>query len=133
MREGDVTRALLLDVDIFDKKRNFGCRSVDGAEGEDIKEEKGVIIQEVFDCFFDEFVVCICGERNLAHAVYAVDVRKYEKHSEIPIIVFEGGETHGAEGDVVREDMGRGRICGEKLDVEGVGGVDGDHGFAVVV
>lgn len=34
---------------------------------------------------------------------------------------------------MVREQRRRRRVGGEELDVEGVGGVDGDHGFAVVV
>ena len=77
--------------------------------------------------------VRISQQGNLLDAVYAVDPRQDAQHRQVPIFVNEVVETDGGEGHVVGVE-GRGRgVGGEELNIEGVGGVDGDHGFGVIV
>lgn len=85
------------------------------------------------DRFPDELEIRIRQERNPLHAVDAVDPGEHAQHREVPVFVDEVLEADGGEGHVVGVE-GRGRgVGGEEFDVEGVGGVDGDHGFGVVV
>ena len=80
-----------------------------------------------------ELQVCVGQEGNLLDAVDAIDPGQDAQHGEVPVLVDEVVEADGGEGHVVGvEGRGRGR-GGEEFDVEGVGGVDGDHGFGVVV
>ena len=80
-----------------------------------------------------EFEIRIRQKGDLLHAVDAVDPREDTQHREVPILVDEVLEADGGKGDVVGVE-GRGRrVGGKELDVEGVGGVDGDHGLGVVV
>ena len=81
----------------------------------------------------DKLEVGIRQQGDLLHAVDAVDAGQHAQHCEVPVLVDEVVEADGGEGHVVGVE-GRGRrVGGEEFDVEGVGGVDGDHGFGVVV
>ena len=85
------------------------------------------------DRFPHELEVGVGQQRNLLDAVDTVDPGEDVQHGEVPVFVDEVFETDGGEGHVVGVE-GRGRrVGGEEFDVEGVGGVDGDHGFGVVV
>lgn len=76
-----------------------------------------------------ELEVGVRQQRNLLHAVHAVDPGEHAQHREVPVLVDEVFEPDGGEGDVVGVE-GRGRrVGGEEFDVEGIGGVDGDHGL----
>lgn len=131
--QGDVAGAFGLHFFVFDQVGQLGGRGVDGGEAEDVEEEDAVVVEQVRDGFAHEFVVGVGEEGDLAHAVDAVDVRQDEQHGEIPVLVGERREPDGAEGHVVRVQGRRGRVHGEEFDVERVVGVNGDHGFAVVV
>ena len=131
--KGDVSVAFLLHFGAVDEVGDFSRAGVDSGEGEDIEEEDAAVVEEVAEGFLNEFVVCVGEEGDLFDGIDAVDVREDEQHGKVPIGVGEGGEVNGCEGDVVRVE-GRGRgVCGEEFDVEGGGGVEGDHSFGVVV
>lgn len=131
--QGDVAGAFGLHFFVFDQVGQLGGRGVDGGEAEDVEEEDAVVVEQVRDGFAHELVVGVGEEGDLAHAVDAVDVRQDEQHGEIPVLVGERREPDGAEGHVVRVQRRRGRVHGEEFNVERVVGVNGDHGFAVVV
>ena len=80
-----------------------------------------------------ELEVRVGPQRDLLHAVDAVDPGQDAPHREVPVLVDEAVEADGGEGHVVGVEGRGGRVGGEEFDVEGVGGVDGDHGFGVVV
>lgn len=83
--------------------------------------------------FPHELEVGVGQQGNLLDAIDAVNPRQDAQHGEVPVFVDEVVEADGGEGHVVGVE-GRGRgVGGEEFDVEGVGGVDGDHGFGVVV
>ena len=132
-QEEDVFQTLGLHVGVGDEGRHLRRGGVYAAELEDVEDEDAAVVEEVGDGGADELVVRVGEQGDLLDAVEAVDVGEDEQHGEIPVGVGEGGEAHGGEGDVVREDPWRWRVGREELDVEGVGGVDGDHAFAVVV
>ncbi len=85
------------------------------------------------DGLADELEVGVGEQGDLLDAVDAVDPGEEAQHGEVPVLVDEVVEADGGEGDVVGVEGWRGRVGGEELDVEGVGGVDGDHGLGVVV
>lgn len=131
--KGDVAGAFVLHVGILDESGQLGRGGVDGGEGEDVEQDDAAVVEEVGDGLAHEAVVGVGAQGDLAHAVEAVDVRQDQQHGEVPVGVRQRVEPHGAEGHVVRPDGRRCRVGGEELDVQGVGFVDGDHAFAVVV
>ena len=132
-RRGDVPRALGLHLRALDEGGHLGRRGVDGAEAEDVEQEHAAVVEEVADGLADELRVRVGPQRDLPDAVDAVDPGQQAQHGEVPVVVDEVAEADGGEGHVVGV-QGRGRrVGGEELDVERVGGVDGDHGFGVVV
>lgn len=133
VRKGDVARALLLHVLVLHEGGHLGRGGVDGGEAEDVQQEDAAVVEEVGDGLAHELVVGVGAQGDLAHAVEAVDVRQDQQHREVPIRVRQRREPHGAEGHLVRRDGRRRRVAGEELDVQGVGFVDRDHAFAVVV
>lgn len=132
-REGDVVGALELQLGAFDEGGQLGRGRVDGAEAEDVEDENAVVVEQVAQRLAHQGVVGIGRQSDLGHAVDAVNVREDEQEGQVPVLVDQRREPHSGKGDMVRQQGRRGRVGGEELDVERVGIVDGDHGFAVVV
>lgn len=133
LAQSDVPPTLRLHLLALRKRRHLCRRRIDGAEAEDIQQEHAAVVKQMPDRFPHELEVGVGEQRNLLDAVDAVDPGEDVQHGEVPVFVDEVFETDGGEGHVVGVE-GRGRrVGGEEFDVEGVGGVDGDHGFGVVV
>lgn len=131
--QSDIPRALRLHRLTLDKGRHLRRRRVDGPEAEDVEQEHAAVVEQVPDGLADELEVGVGEQRDLLDAVDAVDPGEQAQHGEVPVFVDEAGEADGGEGHVVGVEGRRGRVGGEEFDVEGVGGVDGDHGLGVVV
>lgn len=133
LTQSDIPRTLHLHLRTLDKRRHLGRRRIDGPEGENIQQKHAAVVEQMPDGLPHELEVGVRPQRNLLDAVDAVDPGQHAQHREVPVLVDEVLEPNGGEGDVVGVE-GRGRrVGGEEFDVEGVGGVDGDHGFRVVV
>ena len=117
----------------MDEGGHVGGGRVDGGEGEDVEQHDAAVVEQMGDGLAHEPVVGVGAQGDLAHAVEAVDVGQDQQHGQVPVRVGEGLEAGGAEGDVVRGDGRGGRVGGEELEVQGVGVVDRDHAFGVVV
>lgn len=130
----DVASAFALHGRVGDDgAAEFGGGGVDGGEGEDVEEEEGVVVEEVFDAAFGEGVVGVGEVGDLLHRADAVDVGEDALHGQVPVLVHERLRPDSEEGHLPGFDGRWGRVGGEELDVEGVEVVDGDHAFAVVV
>ena len=133
VRPDHVPPAFLLRLFVRHEPGHFGRGRVAGAEVENVEQDDAAVVEEMLDGVADEPVVGVGPEGNLPDAVETVNVRQDEEHGQIPIVVRQGLQTDGAQGHLVRADGRRRRIGGEEFDVEGVGVIDGDHAFAVVV
>lgn len=136
-QRSNIPRTLDLHLLTLYKCGHLRRRRIDGAEAENVQQEHAAVVEEMADGLSHELQVRIGQEGNLLDAVDAVDPRQDAQHREVPVlvdeVVDEVVEADGGEGHVVGvEGWGRG-VGGEEFDVEGVGGVDGDHGFGVVV
>ena len=131
--QSDVPSALHLHLLALNKGGHFGRWRVDGAKAKDVKQEDAAVVEQVADRLAHKLKVGVGKQRNLLNAVNAVNPGEDAQHGEVPVLVNKVVKPDGGKGHVVGVE-GRGRrVGGEELNVEGVGGVNGDHGLGVVV
>jgi len=85
------------------------------------------------DRLLDQLEVRVREKGNLLDAVYTVNPGQHPQHGQVPILVYKILKMDGTERHMMGV-QGRGRwICRKELDIERVGGVDGNHSLAVII